>query len=485
MQALATTPKQQERLQLIKGLSDDFTSDDDLALKMDGLLADELRAAAQPASQSSAVEPAKPATPAKRSKAAAQAKQPSVSSPSARSLIEMRDLLLDVIDNINMEAGGAIARSNGSGIMGPVQYKDLSHELQTSLVRRPVNISDLDKDLQQRLTSTSVVTYNINGQLTPPTKGSIVPVFQKCIDDLILGQPVYLVGKAGTGKTYMAEELGKALGRPTITVNCNQWTAPGEIIGGQSMDGYVEGKLIIAWQTGAILILDELPKIDPNTAGVLNDALAKVKLPDAEIYNARKEKFVKHPGFGVVATGNIWPIAESITYGANNKQDLSLLDRFVGSVYEIDKNEQLEQSVVGSLKLWQLCAELRRCVEELKYEQQVSLRFMLVARDSLILELQRLQSNKGLADQGKTLADVFISFIKVNFTQVQQDALVAKFNGTGSFTREKIDYISTKLYRHDAAQFIREFTDAGYWGKLTVDGLGSTSSAMRRFANLD
>jgi MoxR-like ATPase len=29
---------------------------------------------------------------------------------------------------------------------------------------------------------------------------------------------------------------------------------------------------------GCVLLLDELPKIDPNTAGILNDALAKVKV---------------------------------------------------------------------------------------------------------------------------------------------------------------------------------------------------------------
>ncbi|MBK6834067.1 MAG: AAA family ATPase [Bacteroidetes bacterium] len=202
----------------------------------------------------------------------------------------------------------------------------------------------------------------------------------------MMGNNVFLVGGAGTGKTYLAEQLVSklALGRPHITINCSQWTSPTEIIGGQTMDGYVEGKLIEAWQHGYILILDELPKIDPNTAGLFNDALAKTKIPNAVIFNARKESFVKHPDFGCIATGNIYPDKESMIYGANNRQDLSLLDRFSGSVYFIEKNPDIEQDILQNNMRGLSAIKIRYVIEELKYEAQMSLRLCLMQGTPMI-----------------------------------------------------------------------------------------------------
>ena len=74
------------------------------------------------------------------------------------------------------------------------------------------------------------------------------------------------------------------------------------MVGGQTIDGYQKGKLEIAWSNvdengndfnGAVLCLDEMPKLDPNTAGLLNSALAKVKLPNATIRNGRGQSISK------------------------------------------------------------------------------------------------------------------------------------------------------------------------------------------------
>jgi hypothetical protein len=118
-------------------------------------------------------------------------------------------------------------------------------------------------------------------------------------------------------------------------------------LGGQSIDGFKEGKLIDCWKNGKVLILDEMPKLDANTAGLFNDALAKSSKTrpneKAKINSANPEEppIQRASDFAVIATGNIYPNEPPAPqYRGNNQQDLSLLDRFSGSVYytEFDKN---------------------------------------------------------------------------------------------------------------------------------------------------
>ena len=80
-----------------------------------------------------------------------------------------------------------------------------------------------------------------------------IPDFVKILDDLQVGNNVFLVGPAGTGKTTLGEKIAysfhgrsendkKAL--PYVVLNCNQWTSPTAIQGGQTIEGYKEGALI-------------------------------------------------------------------------------------------------------------------------------------------------------------------------------------------------------------------------------------------------
>jgi MoxR-like ATPase len=296
-----------------------------------------------------------------------------------------------------------------------------------------ISMGDLDAGVQKMLYESSsqvTIKYDLPKPANPiPFKKPEIAAFQQIIDDIIEGNNVMLVGGAGTGKTYLAENLvaKAALGRPHLTINCSQWTSPTEIVGGQTMDGYVEGKLIEAWSNGYVLILDELPKIDPNTAGLLNDALAKTRVKDAVIFNSRRESFTKHDDFAVIATGNIYPDKESMSYGAN-KQDLSLLDRFSGSVHFIEKNPAIERQIVQNDMVWSICDRLRDAITELKYEAQVSLRLMMNCRDAYNLEMARFKDNgkDGVtADQGKTLKSTIDSYLST-LTEVQRKNLHVK-----------------------------------------------------------
>ena len=304
-----------------------------------------------------------------------------------------------------------------------------------------------------------------------------LPHFLKVVDDLLSGNNVFLVGSAGTGKTTLAEKVAYSLaGRqdgdgqapPFVVINCNQWTSPIDLKGGQTIEGYQEGGMIEAWRDGKLLILDELPKLDANTAGILNDALAKSAKADAVIFNGKNEAIPKHPHFGCIATGNTTGKATSAHYVGNNKQDASLLDRFSGCVYRIGFNETLERQLIYPA-LVEKCIEIRKYI--LTYEGKeaadddtddiLTLRTMLNFQRGYELEMLRATGRMGSADspssarlnrEGKTLKDAFESFFLVmggeKATAIREQADMDAFYNSYKGGEMKTSFLKAYDQRH-------------------------------------
>lgn len=256
-----------------------------------------------------------------------------------------------------------------------------------------------------------------------------------------------------THNTYTAEKVAEILNRDFLVMNCSQYTSPVEILGGQTIEGYKDGKLVIAWRDGKMLIMDEMPKLDPNTAGLFNDALAKSTKTREKAYinsvNPTEPPIPRNEKFAVVATGNVYPNKPNPAgYVGNNQQDLSLLDRFSGSVYFVDFSDYIDQEscryqflydmLVGNYHEYVQAIRdgrtppsprgLRTVIEanNMKNMALVSYRTITAFRVAFEIELVRaIARSRGedVTDRGKTVQKTFESYL-VAFPQASKETLL-------------------------------------------------------------
>lgn len=351
---------------------------------------------------------------------------------------------------------------------GNVNIAEVRRIVLDELAKRKIKESDLSADLLAKIVASRPVSLTLSRVGQTPIKknvsGSLLqrPIIQLLLSDLMAKNNSYLYGGAGTGKTFVAEEIANLIGWEKITLNCNQFTSPLDILGGQTIDGYQEGKLSMAWSnriidesgkikpnvSGVVLILDELPKIDPNTAGILNEALAKVKDPNPTIRNGKNE-VLQLGNLFVIATGNVPLNTIDPDYEANFKQDLSLQDRFIGSTYRVfvDYEYEFNDIMKGYAFIWIFLVKVRQAIEKLRATSQafVSLRLMINAK-ATYYEYRKLKGNASTSvgnvntaiSNPKTLIDTMENFFGL-FKQSTKDALIAEvdFNRFKAIVKEK------------------------------------------------
>jgi len=344
-----------------------------------------------------------------------------------------------------------------------------------------IKLDELDAEILEEIKKNQTIMLQIP-EFSKPIEinraTALIPNFFDIIDDVLAGNNVYLIGEAGGGKTYTAEQVSKTLKRDYVTLNCSQYTSPLEILGGQSVDGFKQGKLIDCWKKGKILIMDEMPKLDPNTAGLFNDALAKSSKTrpdaDAKINSANPDEapIERAKDFAIIATGNIYPNQPPPPqYRGNNQQDLSLLDRFSGSVYytEFDNNTDQETTRFNFLYAFlegnyydYINAKknklplptprgLRTIIDanNLKNLSLVSYRTNISFRVAFEFELVRAIAKKNgqsVVDGGKTLLKTFKSYM-VAFRETTDafDKVIRETGYTDAYIQNMVDDVISKI----------------------------------------
>lgn len=137
--------------------------------------------------------------------------------------------------------------------------------------------------------------------------------------------PILLKGPTGCGKTRFVEHMAWRLGRPVVTIACNEDTSTGDLIGrwllvnGETR--WQDGPLTLAARHGAICYLDEMAEARPETLVVihpLTDTRRVLLLAGCD------EVISAHPDFALVASYN--PGAGSVSLKQSTRQRFCALN---------------------------------------------------------------------------------------------------------------------------------------------------------------
>lgn len=242
-------------------------------------------------------------------------------------------------------------------------------------------VVDLIDELEQKANSyrpIKVITETGEHELN----GLMHNQFERLLQLMTLTYPVMLVGPAGSGKTFAAEQAADALGLDFYAISVGAQTSKSDLLGYMHAGGeYVRTAFRDAYENGGVFLMDEVDAGNPNVLIVLNSALAGgfCSFPDGMIR--------RHKDFKFVATANTYGRGASREYVGRNQIDAATLDRFITLDWQID--ETLERAMIEKFthgNRWlKVVAGLRKVVEDHSYRIILSPRATL--KGASMLEL--------------------------------------------------------------------------------------------------
>jgi len=199
--------------------------------------------------------------------------------------------------------------------------------------------------------------------------------FEHLLTAVGAGQPVLLVGPAGTGKTQGAEQIAEALDLSFHSISVGSQTSKSDLVG--YMDGggtYRRTQFREAYEDGGLFLLDEADAGNSNVLILLNAALSNgyMAFPDGMIH--------RHKDFRMVATANTFGNGASRQYVGRNQLDAATLDRFTVLNWDID--DKIELAMAGKAPEGKKWLAAVRAVRQ-RVSEQLELRVVISPRATL------------------------------------------------------------------------------------------------------
>lgn len=178
-----------------------------------------------------------------------------------------------------------------------------------------------------------------------------------------LGKNVTLIGEAGSGKSFGAIQMARALDQEYAVVSCHGKMQSFDLVGAMSptTGQYISTSLRDAYENGKVLILDEFDRSNNETTIALNGILA------GDCYGFPDGMVQRHADFKVIACQNTFGTGTSKVYGSAKPQDGSTLTRFTRVPWDIDS--KLEKAICGDTDATNAVQRVRSNAKKLGYDQ--------------------------------------------------------------------------------------------------------------------
>ena len=252
------------------------------------------------------------------------------------------------------------------------QRKSMGGQIHETLETKKKNNCQKEKKLKEIDASLSVMRKEIEREkiesehLVPEVKNWVETAAVKTVKErvkrwLSLNYPVHVIGPTGCGKTLLALQVAKELGRPVVWINGDESVTTTDLIGGYSQvetntirDKYIhnvykdkeilkadwtDNPLTLACKYGYTLVYNEFSRSKATANNVLLSIFSEgiLELPT----QFGQERYVKvHPDFRVIFTSN------SLEYAGVHRAQDALLDRMAG-IYMDYYDQKTETMIVA------------------------------------------------------------------------------------------------------------------------------------------
>lgn len=226
--------------------------------------------------------------------------------------------------------------------------------------------------------------------------------FESVLQAVADGSYVMLKGDAGSGKTYGAVQVAKALDLDYRIFSFTNEISLGRCIGYMdAMGKYVKTSIREMYEDGGLLILDEFDAMNPNVAVSLNNMLS------GDEYTFPDKVVKKHKDFNVIACTNTFGRGADKDYSSRNKLDFATLDRF-DEIFVWGYDENIERQVFGDTKATEVVFAIRKNARNL----------------GITITPRRTKAVNRMVNRGVSLKDAVERAILVNYKKDQQRAMM-------------------------------------------------------------